>query len=122
MAESPFVESAVVVRALQMLDEQRFVPNSPASYDALGNPCLCAAGILARAGLELATSERDAMEFAHALAQTKDARLLYASFSNLGWSAATCGEVVGGNDNAKPAVRKQVVAQIFRDVSGAIMS
>src|SRR5258708_14769092 len=88
----------VIERAGAILSEQSLVPVSHADYDGNGQVCLCAAGILAKAGLQVLHSTTKAERFEVELANTRDKGLLYSAFEAFGWSAQLCREMVTKND------------------------
>ena len=103
--------------ARTLLASQSFVPMSPATLDEAGRPCLCAAALLASAGLRDKVSPFRAHKFESELATTKEKRLVYDAYAELGWSRALCNEMMDRNDAAAPEVRKQTVACLFEDLT-----
>jgi hypothetical protein len=111
------VDVDVLERAEAILTGQSFVPLSPAGYDPSGQVCLCAAGILAKAGLQILRSAGKAEQFEAEVARTRDKGLLYSAFETLGWSAELCREMVTKNDIAAPEFRPTIVRSCLRRLS-----
>jgi hypothetical protein len=107
----------VVKRASVILTNQSFVPVSPADYDEKGRVCLCAAGILAKAGLEILQSATRAEQFEGDVARTGDKDLLYSAFETLGWSAHLCREMVNKNDMTAPELRPTIIQSRLWELS-----
>jgi hypothetical protein len=106
----------VLNEATGILSAQPFVPLSPADLDEDGNVCLCAAGILAKAGLLAAGRKDQASHFEFESARTKRRELLFSAFASLGWSSTLCAEMVKENDATGSSRRKEVVAARLRSL------
>jgi hypothetical protein len=106
----------VLKQATDILNAQPFIPLSPADLDGTGSACLCAAGILAKAGLLVAGSKDQASHLEFDLVRTKRRELLFSAFASLGWSAALCAEMVKENDATDSPRRKAVIAARLRSL------
>ena len=111
------VGADVVERAGAILTDQSFVPVSPADYDRNGRVCLCAAGILAKAGLQVLQSTAKAEQFETDLTRTRDKGLLYSAFETLGWSAQLCREMVNKTDITAPELRPTIIQSRLWELS-----
>jgi hypothetical protein len=100
-----------------LLASQSFVPLSPATRDDSGRVCLCAAAMLASAGLRTKVSLRKAQEFDMELAETKSKDLVYHTFERLGWPAELCREMMDRNDTSATERRREVVASLLQNLS-----
>ncbi len=117
------IDGRTVTLALEILDRQKTVPQSPAAYDDGGHLCLCAAGILANAGLMMTRPLEDVDVYWSDIALTKNKSRLFEAFRLLGWSSELCKEVISENDRSDPSVRRAVVAARFANlVNGQIHS
>jgi len=96
-----------------ILRAQVIIPKSPASYDEHGNACLCAAGIRAKARLQITNSASIADIYAVHLADTQNKELFFDAFASLNWSQTQCGEIISKNDQADSAQRRTAVAECF---------
>jgi hypothetical protein len=112
----------VLREAEAILISQHFVPESPAEFDANGRVCLCAAGILAKAGLLLADNDGRINNFELDLARTKSRDLLFSAFDSLGWSATLCADMIRENDATDSARRKEVIHARLRTLQGTQLS
>jgi len=106
----------VLKEATGILSAQPFVPLSPADLDDNGNVCLCAAGLLAKAGLLVAGRKEQAIHFEFDLAQTKRRELLFSAFASLGWSTMLCAEMIKENDLTDSSRRREIVAARLRSL------
>lgn len=102
--------------AQDLLDSQSFVPLSPADRDGSGSICLCAAALLASAGLRVNISREEALQFDTELADTRDKNLIYGTFAQLGWSADLCRTMVDRNDASTPEQRRETVHSLLQDL------
>ncbi len=111
------VDAEVVEKAGAILTEQSYVPVSPADYDKDGKVCLCAAGILAKAGLHVFHGAARAEQFEAELVRTGDTSLLDSTFETLGWSAQLCRDLRTRNDITVPAFRPTIIRSLLRELS-----
>lgn len=111
------VDADSICMAKSMLASQSFVPLSPASRDESGHVCLCAAGILASAGLQVHVSSREALDFGAELAETGNKDLLFRAFEQLGWPGTLCLDMVDRNDASAPEQRREVVRSLLQSLS-----
>jgi hypothetical protein len=114
------IDAHSVKTAIALLKSQNFVPLSPADRDESGRICLCAAGLLASAGLRVNLSSQRALRFDTALAETRDKNLIYNAFAELGWGASLCRDMVERNDTSLPEHRTKVVGSLLETLSSAI--
>ncbi|SRR6266478_1103319 len=113
------IDAPTINFALELLRKQTFVPKSPAAYDEQGKLCLCAAGILARAGLNEVLTPYDAELFWGDIAVTADKSRLFQAFHLLGWSSELCQDIISENDRSDPALRRPVVEQKIASLGNA---
>jgi hypothetical protein len=112
----------VLQEAQSIVNAQRFVPLSPAEFDADGSACLCAAGILAKAGLQVLRGESEAKIFEIEVARTKNSNLLHSTFASLGWPAELCTDMVRENDATDSTLRKDVIRLRLSELGGSSSS
>jgi hypothetical protein len=111
------IDPRVAERVEAIVSEQSFVPVSPADYDQNGKTCLCAAGILAKAGLQVLHGMEKGEKFEAELANTKDRGLVYSVFETLGWSSQFCNELMTTNDITAQTQRPDMIRSCLRAVS-----
>lgn len=111
------INSEIVDFARQLLKNQSFVPDSPAAIDDKGRLCLCAAGLLARAGLLLEHPDEECDALWSEAARTKDKAILFSSFARLGWSTELCQLKITENDSSDPSIRRDVVDRALAALS-----
>lgn len=104
----------VLREANSILRSQLFVPLSPAELIADGSVCLCAAGVLAKAGLRVFEGENKARNFETALAQTKNEKLLFDVFESFGWPVTLCADMRAENDATDSSQRMRVISSRLR--------
>lgn len=103
------IDDATLGAAECMLLAQKFVPTSPAEFDGAGDICLCAAGILARAGLSCRFSDAEADRFSRECVTHRTKGPLFTAFNRLGWPSQLCAEMIKANDEAKSETRARIV-------------
>ncbi|MEM8676335.1 MAG: hypothetical protein AAGF83_21090 [Cyanobacteria bacterium P01_G01_bin.67] len=99
----------VLELSLNLLSEQSFVPESPASLDVDGNVNLCLAGIIAKAGLLATKQQKRVSNFERDLIDTSSKERLEEEFKYLGWSSISCKKQIAFNDRTSFSIRKQVL-------------
>ena len=105
------INQRIVDVALNILNEQSVVPQSPAIYDEQGKLCLCAAGILAKAGLMVVRPLEANDAYWSDTVLTQDKSRLFEIFGLLGWDSMQCRNLIAENDAADPADRRMTVAK-----------
>ena len=110
------LDANVLKKAEAILGEQSLIPVSPVDYDRKGELCLCAAALLANAGLHVLKNTAMADEFRIELARTKKREVVYSAFEALGWPPQLCAEMMKENDATAPALRPIAIRSRLREL------
>jgi hypothetical protein len=107
------MQSYIVKLAAERFAVQQIAPKSPCAFTANGDLALCAAAMLAWAGLTVRHGAAEAQQFEKRLAASGSKSLLEDTFQRLGWSAEQCRRVLEFNDSAAAPERKPKILGFF---------
>jgi hypothetical protein len=106
----------VLDQARGMALSQSYFPVSPAARDAEGKLCLCAAALMAAAGLREFASHEAAGAFASDLERRRDKQAMFDVFQQLQWPAELCAAMVKRNDASAERDRTAVFLAMLEQV------
>ena len=98
-------DRSIVNAAIEYAARQGGLANSPVEVRQSSEVMLCAASVIAYAGLKHKYGKDRAESFAHALASGTGKHTVEATFAELGWPVALCTQVMIDNDGTDPESR-----------------
>jgi len=104
----------VFSQSLELYFKQRLSPLSPGQLDENGTPQLCAAAMLAYAGLLNEYGLQKADEFSKIVCVAQDSNLIFETFDKLGWDKKLCSDALVTNDTRHTLYRKDEVINYFK--------
>ena len=104
----------VLIRAMDIYSGQPESPKSPGTVDGEGRVSLCAAAVVAAAGVEMRNGAVSRQRFESAVVSSPSKEVLFETFEMLGWSAGVCAKTVLFNDACPEALRREAVLNLLK--------